>query len=99
MKDKNHRVTIHLLDKDYQIACREEEKPALLKAAHELEERMRATRLQQGIVGAERIAVLVALNLCYELQQTQTQTTSAAHSEQLQQLLERIESVLNAAEH
>ena len=39
---------------------------------------MRTTRLQQGSGGAERIAVVVALNLCYELQQLQAQMVSSS---------------------
>jgi cell division protein ZapA len=94
MNDKTHRVTLSLLEKDYQVACQAEEKPALLKAAEELERRMRRTRLQQGVVGAERIAVLVALNLCYELHQMQNAQDSFSGSEALQQLLDKVEAAL-----
>ena len=94
MNTKTHRVTLSLLEKDYQVACQPEEKPALLKAAEELEQRMRSTRLQQGIVGAERIAVLVALNLCYELQQLQNAQNTSQGGEVLQQLLDRVGAVL-----
>jgi cell division protein ZapA len=95
MKDKNHRITLSLLEKDYQIACPPEEEPALLNAAKELERRMRRTRLQQGVVGAERIAVLVALNLCYELQQLQN-TQATPDTQSLQLILEKVEHALQA---
>lgn len=93
---KPHRVTLTLLEKDYQIACPPEEQAALINAAKEVERRMRTTRVQQGVVGAERIAVVVALNLCYELQQVQAQMTSASpgDSEALKMLLAKVEAAL-----
>jgi cell division protein ZapA len=95
MNDKTHRVTLTLLEKDYQVACPPQEQPALINAAKELEQRMRTTRVQQGVVGAERIAVLVALNLCYELQQLQNNQSGSPDSEVLQQVLERVEAALH----
>ncbi|HEY6527622.1 MAG TPA: cell division protein ZapA [Cellvibrionaceae bacterium] len=95
MKNKNHRITLSLLEKDYQIACPPEEEPALLNAAKELERRMRSTRLQQGVVGSERIAVLVALNLCYELQQLQNNSVGTLDDQALSAMLAKIEAALN----
>ena len=64
------RVTVRILDKEYQVACRPEEKEALLTAAQELDGRMRQVRnAGAAILGVDRIAVMVALNLCHELQQ------------------------------
>ncbi len=97
---KPHRVTLSLLGKDYQIACPAEEQAALLTAAKEVEARLRSTRLQQGVVGAERIAVLVALNLCYELQQLKAQQPSphqASDNEALQQMLTKLQAALDGA--
>lgn len=94
---KPHRVTLTLLEKDYQIACPPEEQAALINAAKEVERRMRTTRVQQGVVGAERIAVVVALNLCYELQQLkaqQGQDGSAADAAALQQMVEKLQAAL-----
>ncbi|HMY38093.1 MAG TPA: cell division protein ZapA [Marinagarivorans sp.] len=97
---KPHRVTLTLLEKDYQIACPPQEQAALLTAAKEGEARMRSTRVQQGVVGSERIAVLVALNLCYELQQLKTQQAEGGHradDEALQQMLVKLQAALDGA--
>ncbi|MEY4588709.1 MAG: hypothetical protein RL497_785 [Pseudomonadota bacterium] len=97
MNNKTHQVTLSLLEKDYPIACLPEEEPALLKAAKELEHRLRTTRLQQGVVGAERITVMVALNLCYELQQIQSrQATTDTSGDVLQQILKKVEAAIAA---
>jgi cell division protein ZapA len=63
------RVNVSILDKDYQVACPPSERESLHHAAEELDERMRVIRGSGNVVGLERIAVMTALNLCYELQQ------------------------------
>jgi cell division protein ZapA len=69
------RVTVRILDKEYQVACQPDEKPALLSAAHELDQRMRQVRNAGGsALGLDRIAVMVALNLCHELQQERSRS-------------------------
>ena len=97
---KQHRVNLSLLEKEYQIACPPEEQAALITAAKEVERRMRTTRLQQGVVGAERIAVVVALNLCYELQQLQAQMVSSSpvDARALEMLLAKVEAALKPAD-
>ena len=70
MSQESKRVTVRILDKEYHVACRPEEKDALLTAAQELDRRMRQIRHTGGaVLGADRLAVMVALNLCHELQQ------------------------------
>lgn len=62
------RVSVLILEKEYQVACRPEERHDLRRAASELDERMRAAKKAGNIVGLDRIAIMVALNLCHELQ-------------------------------
>lgn len=68
---ENSTTYVTILEKEYQVACPEGEKPALNRAASELDKRMRAIRSSGSIIGVERIAVMAALNLCHELQQSQ----------------------------
>jgi cell division protein ZapA len=91
MSDKNRRVSVSILDKDYQVACQPEEKAALLLAATELDSRMRKARLSGNLVGIERIAVVVALNLCHELLQTRSADADSL-SPQLEQLLQKLQN-------
>ena len=60
-------VTVRILDKDYQVACPPEEKPALLESADYLNERMKEIRDSGKVVGLDRMAVMVALNMAAEL--------------------------------
>ncbi len=60
-------VTIRILDKEYRIACAPEEQYGLIDSARLLDRRMRDVRQNGRIIGADRIAVIAALNLIYEL--------------------------------
>jgi len=59
-------VRVSILGKEYQIACPPEDRPDLLASAALLNNRMRALRNSGRVVGADRIAVMVALNLAHE---------------------------------
>jgi len=60
-------VRVNILGKEYQIACPPEERADLFASASLLDERMRTVRDAGRVVGADRIAVMVALNLAHEM--------------------------------
>lgn len=60
-------VTVSILDKEYKVACPSGEKRALLESAEYLDEKMREIKDSGKIIGAERIAVIAALNITHEL--------------------------------
>ncbi len=94
---KNVRpVSIKILGKDYRIACSEDEQETLRQAADELDNQMREIRDSGKVHGADRIAVMAALNLTHELRQAQSQNTSPSNylSGQLTHLRHKIENVL-----
>jgi cell division protein ZapA len=55
-----------VLDKDYTVACPPEEKEGLLESAELLNRRMREVRDSGKVMGAERMAVMTALNVIHE---------------------------------
>lgn len=65
--DSITRVNVRLLDKEYPIACPPEQRDELLESAAFLNAKMREIRDGGKIVGTDRIAVMVALNLANEL--------------------------------
>lgn len=71
-------VLIHILDKEYQVQCPPEEKPALEQSARELDKRMREIRKSGNVIGLERIAVMAALNLSYDLLTTTSEASTNA---------------------
>ena len=59
-------VVIQILDKDYTVACPPEEREGLLESAELLNQRMREVRDSGKVMGAERMAVMTALNVIHE---------------------------------
>ena len=60
------RVSVRILEKEYAMVCPYEERSALLDSAEFLNARMREVRDSGEVVGLDRIAVMVALNLANE---------------------------------
>lgn len=90
----DNRVSVSILDKDYQVACSPEERHDLMRAASELDRRMRDARKSGTIVGLERIAIMVALNLCHELQKSPSENSE---SPETAATLERLANKLDTA--
>ena len=67
MSDRVVRVSVRILEKEYQVACLPEERSELLDSAEYLNGKMREMRDAGNIVGLDRIAVMAALNLAHEL--------------------------------
>ncbi len=61
-----HPVSLNILDKDYKIACAPDERETLISSARELDKQMRKIRDTGKVSGADRIAVLAALNLAHD---------------------------------
>jgi cell division protein ZapA len=62
-------ITVNILDRDYQIACENEEKESLLAAARFLDQKMREIRDRGNVIGIDRIAVMAALNIAHDFLQ------------------------------
>jgi cell division protein ZapA len=60
-------VTVRIMGREYTVVCPPEEHEALVASADFLNERMTAIRKRGKALGAERIAVMAALNLAREL--------------------------------
>lgn len=60
-------VTLKILDKEYRVACQPGEKESLTASAKFLVDRLDEIKSKGSILGAERIAIMAALNLSHEL--------------------------------
>ncbi|OUR73192.1 cell division protein ZapA [Methylophaga sp. 41_12_T18] len=60
-------INVNILGKEYQVACPEDEKDALIASAQMLHKNMEQIRGTGKVVGLDRIAVIAALNLAHEL--------------------------------
>jgi cell division protein ZapA len=90
-------VSVSILGKEYRIACEPGSENELISAARFLDARMREVRGTGKVIGTDRIAVMVALNLAHELlsEQTEQNTAASAASKRIRALRERIEIALN----
>lgn len=90
------QVNVKILDKEYQVACKADERADLLDSAELLNSKMREIRDSGKVTGLDRIAIMAALNLANELIQIQgrgdTLETDAAM--RIQAMRERVESAL-----
>jgi cell division protein ZapA len=97
MSSDIQQETIRLLDKEYTVACPEEEREGLLESARMLDSKMREIRTRGKIVGNERIVVMAALNLVFELlQQSEGKAPSPDRetSQRLRLLTDKLDSAL-----
>ncbi len=67
MADAAKTVEISLLGRTYRVACDDGEREALMQAVAYLDGKMNEIRVSGKVMGAERIAVMAALNVAHEL--------------------------------
>ncbi|TFF42996.1 cell division protein ZapA [Pseudomonas sp. RIT623] len=94
----SNSVTVQILDKEYSIICPPEERNNLVGAARYLDGKMREIRSSGKVIGADRIAVMAALNITHELlhrQERPEATSGGATREQVRELLERVDQALS----
>ncbi len=97
-EDDNIPVTIRILDKEYRIGCKEGEQEGLITSARYVDQRMREIRQSGRIIGSDRVAVLVALNIAHELlnhRQLQNRSEQAI-GQRIRSLQKKIEVVLES---
>ncbi len=96
MMDKSEGVTIHILDKEYLIACSEDERHDLLRSAEYLDKKMREIRDSGKIIGSDRIAVMAALNISHELLSKEDKSGSTDNniSHRLRSIQDKIDEAL-----
>ena len=90
------RVSVRILEKEYQFSCAVEERAALLDSAEYLNTEMRKIRDSGKVIGLDRIAVMAALNMANELLKARTRDTSGDTDvvHRIRVLRERVEASL-----
>lgn len=94
--DGDQPLQLTIMDSEYRVACRPEQRSVLQAAAQRLDETMREIRTTGKVLGVERIAVMAALNLSHELLVLQTQTAAleGTVNTRLRKLLQHTEELL-----
>jgi cell division protein ZapA len=65
--NKSEPLTITIMDKEYRVACPEEEKGNLRASANLLNNKLSEIKQQGSVIGTERIAIMAALNMSHEI--------------------------------
>jgi len=89
-------VTVRILEREYQVACPPEERDHLLDSAAFLNARMKEIRDTGKVTGADRIAVMAALNIASELLRLRDRDHSLQNEAgaRVRALRERVETAL-----
>lgn len=94
-------ISVRIMDMEYRVACPPDEEQSLLAAAQHLNSTLQDIRETGKVMGTERIAVMAALNISYELLTAQrclgeldrdTRARARALLEQVEDVLNRFES-------
>lgn len=89
-------VSVRILEKEYQVACPEEEVDALTASARYLDRQMSEIRDTGKVFGLDRIAVMAALNIANELlsDKGRADAVSGEMEDRVRSLNDRISEVL-----
>ncbi|OGT81393.1 MAG: hypothetical protein A3I13_05835 [Gammaproteobacteria bacterium RIFCSPLOWO2_02_FULL_47_50] len=88
-------INVTLLDKEYLIACSEEERDILHRAIEFLNQKMREVKSSGKVIGSERIAVMAALHIAHELLQYKDRNES--YTSNVDSLIRRLQSKIDDA--
>jgi cell division protein ZapA len=80
-------VKVSILNRDFIVACRDEERDELEASATYLDKQMRVIQRTGKVVGIERCAIMAALNISHELLSLREKSTMSAD------VVSRIESL------
>ena len=96
MSNQPSAVEVKILDKEYQVNCPPSDQEALMKSARYLDESMRKIKDRGNIHGAEKIAVMAALNITHDMLRKNRLINETRHitAQQVKGLEEKIDSAL-----
>jgi len=91
-------VTVHIMDKEYRIGCKEGEQEGLIASAQYVDRRMREIRQSGRVIGSDRLAVMAALNIAHELldQRRVQNRNEEAIGQRIRSLQKKIEVALES---
>lgn len=97
--DSVNTASVTILGRDYRINTPASEREALFNSAHYLDKKMREIRAGGKAVGVERIAVMAALNISYELMQCRQQNDQqkVEAEQKIQALLQQLEQAISSS--
>jgi cell division protein ZapA len=89
-------LTVTILDREYRLACTPDERESLLRCASFVDGKMQSIRANGKVMGADRIAVMAALQIAHELLAgaTNSDLDVAALKKRLRDMVQACDEVL-----
>lgn len=95
MKVSQEGINVKILGKDFLFACPEEQRKSLAEAAGLLDKKMREIQKSGRVIGAERCAIMAALNLAADfIELEHTSGIPVETTNKIRNLQSKIEAVL-----
>lgn len=93
----NHIIEVEILNRSYKVKCPPSQIQELKLAAQYVDQQMRKIRQASSTSSPDRVAVVCALNICYELMELKQQKNQYIDvmNQRIQALQERIEQSLD----
>jgi len=97
MKDSVKPVKIVIMDKEFLVACSDEEQSVLLRSADYLNDKMREVQGNGKVIGMDRITIMAALNMAHELlkQEDNSANLDQSFASRLFTLQEKIDATVS----
>jgi cell division protein ZapA len=95
MAEPSKTIEVNILGRSYRVACEDGEREALMQAVAYLDAKMGEIKKAGKVNGADRIAVMAALNIAHEL--LSTKLGSGFDLGQAKRRISSIEAKLDAA--
>lgn len=90
-------VTVRILEKEYKISCPAGEHESLVASAQHVNDSMQKIRDGGKALGAERIAVMAAINIAHDLFNSKTNSVESEVLTKIDILQESVDRVLNGS--
>ena len=92
MNDNRKNITVSVLSRDFSFACEPDEENRVKEAAAYLDSQMRDIQKTGKILGNDRIAIMAAMNICFELfalrENAESSTTMTSRIKSLSDMIE-----------
>jgi cell division protein ZapA len=92
VSDSRKNITVSVLSRDFSFACEPDEENRVKEAATYLDSQMRDIQKAGKILGNDRIAIMAAMNICFELfalrENAESSTTMTKRIKSLSDMIE-----------
>ncbi|OPX54330.1 cell division protein ZapA [Oceanospirillum multiglobuliferum] len=95
-QQNKHALEVKILERSYVVGCPEDKQEDLLKSAKYLDKKMREIRESGKVIGTERIAIMAALNIAYEMLNQNESQAQADSNDQLNRINDKLSAALAA---